>query len=634
MCGICGIINFNGKPISRNLIQQMNNTLIHRGPDDEGYYFNQQKIANSGQRIGDRPSVALAHRRLSIIDLDTGHQPMSNEDGTVWIVFNGEIYNFIKLREKLIKKGHQFRTKSDTEVIIHTYEEYGIDCLNHFNGMFAFALWDEKNNMLFLARDRLGIKPLYYSVLPNEFIFASEIKAILKHPKIQKEIDWKALSDYLFYQYIPSPKTIFTQVKKLPPAHFILIKKDRQIEIESYWDLKWEPDYSLTKQECIDETRRLLLQVVEDRLVSDVPFGAFLSGGVDSSAVVSAMAKIMNIPIKTFTIGFKESDFDEAYYGRILAKHLNTEHYEEIVKPNAIEILPELAHKFDEPFADSSAIPTYYVAKLARKHVTMVLSGDGGDEGFAGYVRYLQALKEQTLFDKKYPFLKKLSRLILSFYPQNLRGRGSLERILETPIQRYFGSTSIFNSIQIQNFLSPEIRKYLNDYRSEYFLKKFYKENKFPDLISALQYLDIKTYLPEDILVKIDRATMANFLESRVPLLDHRLLEFLARVPVNYKIDGKTSKWILREAIKDWLPPRFLDRPKHGFAVPLAYWFRNNLGQFVKDRILGKRFLRRGFFHKDFIKKIIEEHQKGIRDWASRIWSLLIFDEWCRIWWD
>ena len=634
MCGICGIINFKGEFISQNLIQQMNNTLIHRGPDDEGYYFNQQKIANSGQRIGDRPSVALAHRRLSIIDLDTGHQPMSNEDGTVWIVFNGEIYNFIKLREKLIKKGHQFRTKSDTEVIIHTYEEYGIDCLNHFNGMFAFALWDEKNNMLFLARDRLGIKPLYYSVLPNEFIFASEIKAIIKHPKIQKEIDWKALSDYLFYQYIPPPKAIFTQVKKLPPAHFILIKKDRQIEIESYWDLKWEPDYSLTKQECIDETRKLLLQVVEDRLVSDVPFGAFLSGGVDSSAVVSAMTKIMNISIKTFTIGFKESDFDEAYYGRILAKHLNTEHYEEIVKPNAIEILPELAHKFDEPFADSSAIPTYYVAKLARKHVTMVLSGDGGDEGFAGYVRYLQALKEQTLFDKKYPFLKKLSRLILSFYPQNLRGRGSLERILETPIQRYFGSTSIFNSIQIQNFLSPEIRKYLNDYRSEYFFKKFYEENKFPDLISALQYLDIKTYLPEDILVKIDRATMANSLESRVPLLDHRLLEFLARVPVNYKINGKTSKWILREAIKDWLPPRFLDRPKHGFAVPLAYWFRNNLAQFVKDRILGKRFLRRGFFHKDFIKKIIEEHQKGIRDWASRIWCLLMFDEWCRIWWD
>jgi len=634
MCGICGIINFNGKPISRNLIKQMNNTLTHRGPDDDGYYFNQQKIANSGQRIGDRPSVALAHRRLSIIDLDTGHQPMSNEDGTVWIVFNGEIYNFIKLREKLIKRGHQFCTKSDTEVIIHAYEEYGTNCLKHFIGMFAFALWDEKNNMLFLARDRLGIKPLYYSVLPNEFIFASEIKAILKHPKIQKEIDWKALSDYLFYQYIPSPKTIFTQVKKLPPAHFILIKKDRQIEIKSYWDLRWEPDYSLTKQECIDETRRLLLQVVEDRLVSDVPFGAFLSGGVDSSAVVSAMAKIMNIPIKTFTIGFKESDFDEAYYGRILAKHLNTEHYEEIVKPNAIEILPELAHKFDEPFADSSAIPTYYVAKLARKHVTMVLSGDGGDEGFAGYVRYLQALKEQTLFDEKYPFLKKLSRLILSFYPQNLRGRESLERILETPIQRYFGSTSIFNSIQIQNLLSPEIRKYLNDYRSEYFLKKFYEENKFPDLISALQYLDIKTYLPEDILVKIDRATMANSLESRVPLLDHRLLEFLARVPVNYKINGKTSKWILREAIKDWLPPRFLDRPKHGFAVPLAYWFRNNLGQFVKDRILGKRFLRRGFFHKDFIKEIIEEHQKGIRDWASRIWCLLIFDEWCRIWWD
>ena len=634
MCGICGIINFKGKPISRNLIQQMNNTLIHRGPDDEGYYFNQQKIANSGQRIGDRPSVALAHRRLSIIDLDTGHQPMSNEDGTVWIVFNGEIYNFIKLREKLIKKGHQFCTKTDTEVIIHAYEEYGTNCLKHFIGMFAFALWDEKNNMLFLARDRLGIKPLYYSVLPNEFIFASEIKAIIKHPKIQKEIDWKALSDYLFYQYIPSPKTIFTQVKKLPPAHFILIKKDRQIEIESYWELKWEPDYSLIKQECIDETRRLLLQVVEDRLVSDVPFGAFLSGGVDSSAVVSAMAKILNIPIKTFTIGFKESDFDEAYYGRILAKHLNTEHYEEIVKPNAIEILPELVHKFDEPFADSSAIPTYYVAKLARKHVTMVLSGDGGDEGFAGYVRYLQALKEQTLFDEKYPFLKKLSRLILSFYPQNLRGRGSLERILETPLQRYFRSIQIFNFTQIQNLLSPEIRKYLNDYRSEYFLEKFYKENKFPDLISALQYLDIKTYLSEDILVKIDRATMANSLEARVPLLDHRLLEFLARVPVNYKINGKTSKWILREAIKDWLPPRFLDRPKHGFAVPLAYWFRNNLAQFVKDRILGKRFLRRGFFHKDFIKKIIEEHQKGIRDWASRIWSLLMFDEWCRIWWD
>jgi len=414
----------------------------------------------------------------------------------------------------------------------------------------------------------------------------------------------------------------------------MLIKKDRQIEIESYWDLRWEPDYSLTKQECIDETRKLLLQVVEDRLVSDVPFGAFLSGGVDSSAVVSAMTKIMNIPVKTFTIGFKESKFNEAHYAKTLAKYFGTEHYEEIVKPNAIEILPELAHKFDEPFGDSSAIPTYYVAKLARKHVTMVLSGDGGDEGFAGYVRYLQALKEQILFDKKYPFFKKLSRLILPFYPQNLKGRGSLKRILETPLQRYFRSIQIFNFTQIQNLLSPEIRKCLNDYRSEYFLEKFYKENKFPDLISALQYLDIKTYLPEDILVKIDRATMANSLEARVPLLDHRLLEFLARVPVNYKINGKTSKWILREAIKDWLPPRFLDRPKHGFAVPLAYWFRNNLAQFVKDRILGKKFFRRGFFHKDFIKKIIEEQQKGIRDWASRIWSLLMFDEWCRIWWD
>jgi len=633
MCGICGIINFNGKPISQNLIQQMNNTLIHRGPDDEGYYFS-QRLGSRGQRIGDKPSVALTHRRLSIIDLDTGHQPMSNEDGTVWIVFNGEIYNFIELREKLIKRGHQFCTKSDTEVIIHAYEEYGTNCLKHFIGMFAFALWDEKNNMLFLARDRLGIKPLYYIILPNEFIFASEIKAIIKHPKIQKEIDWKALSDYLFYQYIPSPRTIFTQIKKLPPAHFILIKKDRQIEIESYWDLKWEPDYSLTKQECIDETRKLLLQVVEDRLVSDVPFGAFLSGGVDSSAVVSAMTKIMNIPVKTFTIGFKESKFNESDYAKTLAKHLNTEHYEEIVKPNAIEILPELAHKFDEPFGDSSAIPTYYVAKLARKHVTMVLSGDGGDEGFAGYVRYLQALKEQILFDKKYPFFKKLSRLILPFYPQNLRGRGSLKRILETPLQRYFRSIQIFNFTQIQNLLSPEIRKCLNDYRSEYLLEKFYKENKFPDLISVLQYLDIKTYLPEDILVKVDRTTMANSLEARVPLLDHRLLEFLTKIPSKYKINSKITKWILREAIKIWLPPRFLDRPKHGFALPLAYWFRNNLGQFVKDRILGKRFLKRGFFQKKPIEKIIKEHQRGIRSWSAAIWSLLMFDEWCRIWWD
>ncbi len=501
MCGIAGIIDINSAP-EQGLIERMNRIMHHRGPDGEGYYL-------------DGP-VALGHRRLSIIDLTGGGQPISNEDGTVWITFNGEIYNFQELRDELIVKGHCFTTRSDTETIVHAWEEFGESCVEKFRGMFAFAVWDLRKQQLFAARDRLGKKPFYYWTDGKRLLFASEIKAILQDERVIRELDPAALADYLTYHYIPFPGTIFKGIRKLPPGHSMTVDASGRdemarldVSIRKYWDIAYVPEDSLSEGEWIEALREKLREAVRIRLISEVPLGAFLSGGIDSSTVVALMSQVQSAPVKTFSIGFKEEDFSELVYARQVAERFGCEHHEFVVEPDAIEVLPKLAWEFDEPFADSSAIPTYYVSKLAREHVTVILSGDGGDETFAGYRRYGWA-QEMCRYDwLPSPLKKMLFGIPGRFLPEGVKGKGTLLHLSKDPFERYAGLNTFAESPYLERLLSADqqaaIGRELPDFSA---MKRFYDVQASSDYLTRIQYVDTKVYLAEDILTKVDRASM------------------------------------------------------------------------------------------------------------------------------
>lgn len=623
MCGIAGVYYSDQCPVSVQLIERMTGALRHRGPDGEGFHL--------------EPGVGLGHRRLSIIDLSAGQQPMANEDGTIWVTFNGEIYNYLDLRKRLEEQGHCLRTASDTETIVHAYEQHGDSCVQHLHGMFAFALWDGGNQRLYLARDRVGIKPLYYYYDEQQFVFASELKALLLHPGVGRDLDLTALEDYLVYGYIPLDKTIFRRVRKLLPGHYAVVDRSSsglRLQTHHYWDLQFRPDRKPSAADWVAGLRNLLEVTVKSHMISDVPIGAFLSGGLDSSCVVAFMAQASSKPIKTFTIGFEEPDFDELPHARRVAEQYGTEHHELLVQPDAIELLPLLAQQFDEPFGDSSAIPTYYVSQLARSHVTVVLSGDGGDEAFAGYKRYAHTaatLKLQQRLDFLPVSLRRvLFGMMARSLPPHTPGKGTLRRLGMSACETYLDVAYFHESAFLKELLHSEIRTSLRSNGNTRSFEAYYAAAREADPLSRMQYLDTKTYLPEDILTKVDRASMLTSLESRVPLLDHQVLEFAARIPSDLKFRDGEGKYIFKRLLRDLLPQSLLSRPKMGFGVPLVHWFKKDLLGYTRDVLFSPRSLERGFFRRESVEGVLEEHRRGRADRSHDIWRLLFFEHWCR----
>jgi asparagine synthase (glutamine-hydrolysing) len=623
MCGICGKLNFDGQPVDETLIRRMEDVLFHRGPDGRGSYV--------------EGSIGLGHRRLSIIDLSTGDQPMSNEDGSIWIVFNGEIYNFPELTRELQARGHRFKSRSDTEAIVHLYEEYGAGCVKKLRGMFAFALWDERERRLLLARDRAGKKPLFYRLTADSLAFASEIKAILQDPAVPRELDVQAMHDYLTYQYVPPPATIFKGINKLPPAHTLVWEKG-QVRIERYWDLYYTPKLAISEEEAAQHLRELLREAVRMRLISDVPLGALLSGGIDSSFVVALMAELMDQPVQTFSIGFAEQDFDELPYARIVAERFATDHHEFIVRPDALEVLPELIWRFDEPFADSSALPTYYVSKITRQHVTVALNGDGGDESFAGYPRYLgfRIVRLYQLLPR--PLRERLIGGVLAALPTLTARPGFwylLARLNEISLASeaglYAQSVIFFNDNRKLALYSPALRDELQARDSLDYILHYFGDDQATEFVDQMLYSDVMTYLPGALLVKMDRMTMAHSLEGRSPFLDHELMEFAASLPADFKLRGRTLKYLLKQAGEGILPPEILHRAKQGFSVPLNYWFRGELRGFLQEVFAAPRLVAEGYFNGETLARFLREHLEGRADHSHRIWALLCLELWYRM---
>ena len=624
MCGISGKVNVDGNPVERAILQRMTAVLSHRGPDDEGIFID--------------GSVGLGHRRLSIIDLSpSGHQPMSNEDGTIWIVYNGEIYNFTALKADLIAKGHVFRSQCDTEVIIHLYEEHGPACLQYLRGMFAFAIWDGRERQLFLARDRAGKKPLYYHHGAHTFLFSSEIKGILQDESAVKRPDHVAIHHYLTYQDVPSPWTAFEGIRKVPPAHYMIVK-DGKVELNRYWKLTYLPKFSMTEEEIAVETLGRLREAVKIRLISDVPLGAFLSGGIDSSAVVALMAGEMNIPVRTFSIGFREDDYNELSYAKMIAKHLGTQHTEFIVEPKVLDIIDKLVWHYNEPFADASAIPTYYISGLAREEVTVVLNGDGGDEDFAGYERYIANM----LAEKLQGFLpSSVAKALLTFVkllPHNgssmsliWKAKRFLQEYPHIPLMRNAHWLSHFTPEMKSDLYTAGFREKVAAHDSYAMLRQCDEEAEADHVLDRTLYADMMMYLPDDLLVKVDVATMANSLEARSPFLDHEFMEFAARIPAEMKLRGMTAKYILKKAFRSLLPDAVLSRGKQGFAVPLDHWFRSELKEMAFDILLSQRAAGRAYFRQETIRKILDEHVSGTWNWQNHIWNLLMLELWHRM---
>ena len=604
--------------ISRDLVHRMNETLRHRGPDDGGVF------------VG--PGIGLGHRRLSIIDVAGGHQPMSNEDGTIWVLLNGEIYNYPELRQELLARGHQFATRSDTEAIVHLYEEYGEECFARLRGMFAIVLWDSRQRQVLLARDRLGKKPLFYFANRNRILFGSELKALLAADGgLPRDPDAEAICDYFSFGYIPAPKTIYQAVRKVLPGHY-LAASARGIRDVEYWDVSFRKVENRTEEEWCEVLRHQLCEATRVRLMSEVPLGAFLSGGVDSSAVVAMMAHIMKRPVTTCSIGFQEAEYNEAHYARLIAQHFRTDHHEHVVRPNAIEVVDKLAWHYDEPFADSSAVPTYYVSWVARQHVTVALGGDGGDESFAGYRRYVFDYWENQLRRFVPPWMRRsvfgpLGRWYppLAWAPRIFRAKATLQSLSCSPLEGYFHSVSGLRPHEKPSLFSPDFRRELGSYSSLEVLRHYYDRADTDDLLSRIQYVDMKTYLPDDILVKVDRASMAVSLEVRAPLLDHPLVETAARIPSSLKLRGTTSKYIFKKALGTVLPPETLSRKKQGFAVPLARWFRHELRDYAYETIFSGQD---GILDAAFMRRMWEQHQKSTHDRSPVLWGLLMFRKW------
>ncbi|MEZ6068155.1 MAG: asparagine synthase (glutamine-hydrolyzing) [Planctomycetaceae bacterium] len=646
MCGIAGAVwTSQGQPLERDVLQRMTDAIVHRGPDDEGHYRDVRP---------DGGGVALGFRRLSIIDLAGGHQPLANEDGSVWIAFNGEVYNYRELRPELEARGHQFRTESDTEVIVHAYEEYGVECLRKFRGMFAFAIWDAPRQRLFIARDRLGQKPVYYRNEPGRLLFASELKSLLQLPNAPRELDPEAVDLFLTYQYVPHPRCILKGYEKLPPAQDLLYEGG-QLVVRPYWRPPYpdaaatgdfaDPNLAGSHAWRDDEWRRRLRETLTEsvrlRMRSDVPIGAFLSGGIDSTIISGLMQSLSPRPIHTFSIGFSIAKFDERAYAREAAALLKTNHHEFVVEPSAIDMLPRLIWQYDEPFGDSSAIPTTYLSEVTRRVVTVALSGDGGDELFAGYERY-QAVKLAERFDWlpapiRRMFGWKLWQRIPTSTEQRALGRRAKRfaaALGQTPERRYLRWIGIFDADTRRHLYTDDFRRTLGDFDSAEFLLDAYSHAASRDFITRTTAADVHSYLPCDILKKVDIASMSHSLEARSPFLDHHVAELAARMPMRLKMAGSQGKQILIDTFQDLLPPSIQTRKKMGFGVPIDHWFRHELRSLLRDTLLSTHARQRGLLRADEVERLIDEHQSGQWDHSYRLWNLLCLESWCRMFLD
>ncbi len=626
MCGITGIFDTQGtREISRAVLQRMNDSQWHRGPD-EG-------------RLHLAPGLGLGHRRLAVIDIATGQQPLFNEDGSVVVVFNGEIYNYPQLMTELKGLGHVFQTQSDTEVIVHAWEAWGVDCVKRFRGMFAFALWDNRQQTFFMARDRLGVKPLYYALLDDGYLlFGSELKALLAHGGLRREIDPQAVETYFSLGYVAEPRTIFKAASKLEPAHTLTICRGQPMaQPQAYWAVHFSLDNPIAQADAQVELLQRLKESVRLRMVAEVPLGAFLSGGVDSSAVVAVMAGLSPAPVNTCSIGFDDPAFNESAFAQQVADRYHTRHHLEVVKREDFDLIDTLARLYDEPFADSSALPTYRVCQLARQHVTVALSGDGADEIFGGYRRYRTHLKEerwratlpQTVRGPVFGTLGKLYPKA-DWAPRVLRAKTTFEGLARTSVESYFHTVSIFRGPMRDALFSSRFKTDLAGYNAQEVFNRHAAQANTTDPLALIQYLDLKTYLVGDINTKVDRASMAHSLEVREPLMDHELVEWLATLPSSLKIHGHEGKSLLKKTMQPYLPQDILYRPKMGFAVPLARWFRGPLRQRVQDAVLGERLQATGWFNPDYLQHLVGAHQSGRCDYSAPLWALLMFESFLR----
>ncbi len=620
MCGIVGIVNKN-ENVDRGVLERMNAAIVHRGPDEDGFFVND--------------NIGLAMRRLSIIDLATGQQPISNASGTKTIIFNGEIYNYPELKKDLEKEGVVFKTNSDTETILHLYEKHGKDCLEYLRGMFAIAIWDHESRELFLARDRVGKKPLLYSHQSNgDLIFGSEFRALLRHPSVSRSVDRRAIDAYLSYLAVPAPMTAFESIRKLEPGHW-LRWKDGEIETKRYWLPDFSKKIKITHREAEEETLRLLRESTRLRLISEVPLGAFLSGGVDSSTVVALMAEATSGPVRTFSIGFEEQDFSELKYARLVAEHVGAEYNEFIVKPDALEILPTLVEHYGEPYADSSAIPTYYVSKETRKHVTVALNGDGGDESFAGYERHA-AMRIADLYNRVPSFARKIwLEAPVSLFPTSETKRTrirDIKRFLTAASmpasERYFKWVSTYHREPKTELYSEDFRRGIGHDEAFSLLDKWFQKSNGNSTLDTVLLTDLMTYLPDDLLVKVDIASMANSLEARSPFLDHKVIEFAASLPDNVKMGRFETKSLLKKIAAKLVPKEVVYRQKMGFGVPIGDWFRGDMKGFVKEILLTEKFEKRGLFRQKVVERYVNEHLRGDRDHTFQIWTLLMLELW------
>jgi asparagine synthase (glutamine-hydrolysing) len=625
MCGIVGIFDTQGKrDIDREALRRMNESQHHRGPDEGELYLEK--------------GLGMGHRRLSVIDLATGQQPFLNPARDLALVFNGEIYNYRLLRDELVALGHVFRTKSDTEVVLQSWLAWGPDCVRRLRGMFAFAIWDRNQQTLFLARDHVGVKPMFYSLLPNGlFVFGSELKSIMTFPELSRALNPRAVEDYFAYGYVPEPKTIFNNAYKLSPGHCITLKVgDRAVQPQRWWDLAFKPSAPRPDAEVQEELIERLRETVHSQMESEVPLGAFLSGGVDSSAVVAMMAG--DKPVTTLSIGFDDPEFDETEYANQVARRYNTVHHGQIVDKDDYGLVDTLAHLYDEPFADSSAIPTYRVCQLARRHVTVALSGDGGDENFAGYRRYRFAMAEHSVRSKLPEAIRKpLFGTLGSLYPKAdwaprmFRAKTTFEALARDLVEGYFHGVSRLTDRQRNALFSDGFRDDLQGYRAIDVMREHAARAPTDDPLSLIQYLDFKTWLPGDILTKVDRASMAHSLEVRVPLLDHTFCEYAATLPNDLKLRGGEGKYVLKKSLEPHLPHDIMYRAKKGFSIPLADWLRGPLRQAVRDAVLGARLLDTGIFNRRYLEQLVSQHESGAADHSVALWSLLMFEAFLRV---
>ena len=626
MCGITGIFETRErKEISRDVLARMNESQHHRGPDEGGYHV--------------EPGLGFGHRRLSIIAIATGQQPLYNEDRSVVVIYNGEIYNFLQLIPELEGLGHVFRTKSDTEVIVHAWEAWGEACVERFRGMFAFALWDRNRETLFLARDRLGVKPLHYALLPDgKLIFGSELKSLMVHGGFSRELDPCAVEEYFALGYVAEPRTIFSGVNKLPPGHTLAVHRGASMAAPTeYWDVRFTLDNAMSEADASAELVERLHESVRLRMISEVPLGAFLSGGVDSSTVVAMMAGVSAGPVNTCSIAFSDPAFDETVWAKTVADRYATRHFVDRVESDDFDLVDDLARLYDEPYADSSAIPTYRVCGLARRHVTVALSGDGGDESFGGYRRYRLHMAEERLRSTlsasvRRPLFGLLGRAYpkADWAPRVLRAKSTFEALSRDSVDAYFHGVSIMRDDMRRELFGNAFKAKLGGYNAVEVFRRHARRVTVDDPLALVQYLDLKTYLVGDINTKVDRASMAHSLEVREPLMDHPLVEWLATLPSTLKVRGNEGKHLLKEAMKPYLPGDLLYRPKQGFAVPLARWFRGPLRRRVNDAVLGERLAATGMFNRRYLEHLVERHTSGARDYSAPLWTLLMFDAFLR----